>query len=239
MAVTPETAAAREVAPQLARLAPFTELVSEVDPVWLDTLRYAQDIEIPAGTVLLCRGQRCEGFLLPYSGTIRVQQASSSGREVVLYRVEPGDICILALTSLLDGVSYSADAVSESVVRGLNIPIDRFEQAVSGPPVFRRYVLTTMAKRLRTLSLLVEEVMFRRLDNRLACLLYQLFDKRDTASLNVTHQELATELGSTREVVSRLLKDIEQNTGSIALHRGRIDLISRDALGVFARDETV
>lgn len=220
---------------RLRRLAPFAELTAAPDAAWLDTLRRADEVVMPPETVMLCKGDACRGFLLPYRGSIRVQQASAEGREVVLYRVQPGEICILALTSLLDGVSYSAEAVSETEVHGLNIPLRHFERALAESDVFRRYVLATMARRLRGLAGMVEEVLFQRLDNRLACLLYQLFEQQRADSIDVTHQALAAELGTTREVVSRLLKDIEQRVGCIRLRRGRIDLLSRDELGAHAR----
>jgi CRP/FNR family transcriptional regulator len=220
---------------RLRRLAPFHSLAAGSDAAWLDALRRADEVVMPPETVMLCKGDTCRGFLLPYRGTIRVQQASKSGREVVLYRVHPGEICILALTSLLDGVSYTAEAVTDTEVHGLNIPLQQFERALADSNVFRRYVLTTMAKRLRDLAGMIEEVLFQRLDNRLACLLCQLFEQHGADTIEVTHQSLAAELGTTREVVSRLLKDIEQSLGCIRLQRGRIELLSRETLAAHAR----
>ena len=227
---------ASEQSIRIERLAVFPDLAADrADPAWLRTLQHASDVEVPAETVLMCRGDKCSGFLLPWRGTIRVQHTSEDGREAVLYRVEAGDICILALTSLLDGADYSAEAVTETCVKGVSIPLEHFNYALDHSPVFRNYVFGVMARRLRTLCSLVGQVMFRRLDNRMACLLYQLFSRSSAPVINMTHQELAHELGSSREVVSRLLKDLEKRVGCIALHRGRIELLSLEKLGHYAR----
>ena len=82
---------------------------------------------------------------------------------------------------------------------------------------------------------MVEEIAFRRLDNRLACTLYQLFDKDDSGTLKITHQDLAKELGTSREVMSRLLKEFEQSRGCIRLRRGAIELVSKDGLAEYAK----
>jgi len=220
---------------RLEHLSVFPDL-AKADAAWLQILENSMDIEVPGGTVLLCRTDRCDGFLLPWHGSIRVQQTSEDGREAVLYRVEPGDICILALTSLVDDVLYGAEAVTETAVKGVVIPIEQFKFGLDHSGVFRHYIFTVMARRLRDLCAILEKVMFHRLDNRMACLLYTLFNKAPGESIQVTHQELAQELGSTREVVSRVLKDLERNAGCIALHRGRIELLSLEKLGLLARN---
>ena len=132
-------------------------------------------------------------------------------------------------------MDYRAEAITETAIKGVNIPSEQFHYALDNSRAYRRYVFNIMAKRLRTLCELVEEVRFRRLDNRVACLLYQLFSKSTEQALEITHQDLAQELGSSREVVSRLLKDIEKKGDCIVLHRGRIELLSLDKLGQYAR----
>lgn len=184
---------------------------------------------------MLCKGDACQNFLLLSEGSLRVHEVSENGREILLYRVKPGDICVLALTSMVDGVPYGAEATTESPITGLSLSQEQFQAALAGSTGFRNFVLSTMARRLREVMGRVEEIAFRRLDSRLACTLYQLFDLEDSNRISVTHQELAKELGTSREVMSRLLKEFEQERSCIKLHRGAIELTSRETLAEYAK----
>lgn len=204
----------------------FPQVSDITDPVWFEVMREAKQVVIPARTMVIRKGAPCDGLLLLYKGTICVRQVSEKGREIVLYRIGPGDISILALASLVDGCQYPAEAIAETEVAGFSIPIPLFQKALDGSKDFRNYILSIMAKRLRELIMLVEDIAFERLDARLAQLLSKLFKEKDTSSLGITHEALAVELGTTREVISRLLKDIEKKKGCVKLHRGRIELVS-------------
>jgi CRP/FNR family transcriptional regulator len=216
----------RDLPQKLRWLAAFPQLVNITDPAWLDALGETQRVTIPAGTVLVRKGSPCQNFLLLYKGCVRVQRVSESGREMVLCRVGPGDISVLALMSLADGTTYPAEAIAETEVQGLCMGMPQFKKSLAGSESFRNFVLETMARRLREIFILVGDLAFQGLDNRLANRLRQLFEEGDTISLNITHEQLAMELGTTREVISRLLKEIEQKKGCIKLHRGRIELVS-------------
>lgn len=222
---------------KLTLLSSFTSLVGLDDPVWLQTVEAAESITAPQDMVMLCKGDPCQNFLLISEGSLRVHEVSENGREILLYRVKPGDICVLALTSMVDDVPYGAEAITETPVTGLSLSQEQFQTALAGSPGFRNFVLSTLARRLRDVMGLVEEIAFKRLDSRLACTLYQLFDQNDSGRLNVTHQELAKELGTSREVMSRLLKDFEKNRSCIKLHRGAIELTSRESLAKYAKGE--
>ena len=220
---------------KLRWLAPFPQLANITDPAWLDALGTTQRVTIPAGTVLVRKGSPCQSFLFLYKGYVRVQQISESGREIVLCRVGPGDISVLALMSLADGTTFPADAITETEVQGLCMGLPQFRKAVTGSEDFCNFVLETMARRLREVFLLAEDLAFQRLDVRLASTLCQLFEESNSTSLNITHEQLAIELGTTREVISRLLKDIEQKNACVKLHRGRIELVSPACLRQCAR----
>ncbi len=191
----------------------------------------AMAVELPAGTTIFAPGVAAESFLLVLAGTVRVQQVSPNGREIVLYRVTGGETCIMTTACLLADESYSADGIAETVVKAIAIPKAAFEEAISQSPGFRRLVFADYSRRISDLMHVVEEVAFERLDKRLA---QRLLNRAGTDGIiRVTHQDLATELGSAREVVGRLLKELERR-GWVVLARGAIELRDVDKLKVLA-----
>ncbi len=226
---------AEDLARKQSLLSQFPSLNELDDPVWNEIVSAAPDMTIPPDTVMLCKGDPCNSLMLISDGSVKVHEVSESGREIVLYRVDPGDLCVLSLTSLVDDVPYGAEAVTETPVTALVLTLEQFQQAMAGSAGFRNFVVSTLARRLQDVMALVEEIAFKRLDNRLACALYQLFDKNQSDTLKITHQDLARELGTSREVMSRLLKEFEQSRGCIRLNRGSIELVSRDVLAKSAK----
>lgn len=192
----------------------------------------ARLVSIPVGTVLFRDGMPCEAYVLVRSGAVRVQKVGASGREIVLYRVEAGQACLLSTTCLLAGVDYAAEAVAETDVEAVLVPAATFHALVARSESFRAFVFSTYANRLADLMLLIEEVAFGRIDMRLAGWLAT--HARDGA-IQATHQDIAVELGTAREVVSRQLKDFERR-GWVRLHRGRIVLDAPAALAALARE---
>lgn len=212
----------------------FPGLAAIQDEAWLDALRAAKEMVMPPGTVVIRRGDPCQNFLLVTRGTVRVYESSESGREIALYRTSGGDICILTLSNLLAGTNYAAEAVTENEVGVVMIPMPFFQNAMARSEAFRNFILATLARRLSDVMRVVEQVTFQRLDLRLACLLGQLFERNKSSTISMTHEELARELGTTRVVVSRLLKEFE-NMGCIRLGRGEIELLSPEALARLSR----
>lgn len=212
----------------------FPGLEEIKDVAWLEALHAAREIVIPPKTVVIRCGDRCQNFLLLTSGTVRVYESSESGREIALYRTHGGDICILTLSNLLAG-NYAAAAVTETEVRAVTIPMLSFQNAMAHSEAFRNFIMVTLARRLSDVMRVVEQVTFQRLDLRLACLLGQLFERNKSAFISMTHEELARELGTTRVVVSRMLKEFER-MGCIRLQRGQIELRSSEALERLSHD---
>ncbi|MFQ5643157.1 MAG: Crp/Fnr family transcriptional regulator [Thiogranum sp.] len=205
------------------------------DPVWNEILGRATSLCLQKGELLARSGDACKAFLILQEGSVRVRQISPEGREMLLYRLEPGELSVLAITSLMGAGSCPADVVAETDIRALSIPHTDFQYAMTRSPAFRDFVLATLAKRLHDTMLLVESVAFQPLDVRLAATLRKFFQLNDTDTISITHEALAMELGTTREVVSRMLKDFEQQKGCVKLHRGRIELVSPLCLGRCAR----
>jgi CRP/FNR family transcriptional regulator len=186
----------------------------------------------PAGSVLFDAKQPCRGFPLLLEGSVRVAQTAPSGREILLYRVEPGQGCILSGGCLLGHSDYSASGIAEQDVELLNIPPARFEELMLQYEPFRRFVFGMYGERLSEVMELVEEVAFRRLDARLA----QLLIRRGPV-VEDTHQRLADELGSVREIVSRLLRSFESR-GWVKLGRERVTVLDPKGLSDLARSAT-
>lgn len=183
-----------------------------------DTLAAAQWIDVPDGAVLFDEHQPCEGFPFVLDGAIRVTKHAPNGRELPLYRVTAGETCILSSSCLLGHTPYNARGVSEGPVRLMALPATRFDALLAEPP-FRDFVFRLFAERIAGLMQLVEEVAFRRLDQRLAAVLLG-----KGRVLRVTHQQLADELGSVREIVSRLLGGFADQ-GLVRLGREQVELL--------------
>ena len=195
--------------------------------------RSVRRVELPAGTHAFAIGAECQHYLLVARGRVRVQMLAESGREIVLYRVTGGDTCVLTTSCLISGEAYAAEAITETEVEAWLLPRTAFDELMGSEPTFRDFVLKTWASRLADLMLLVEEVAFRRVDVRLAHCLLERADVTGVVSL--THQELAAELGTAREVVSRQLKEFERR-GWLRAERGAVHLVERQAIAGLAAD---
>lgn len=187
-------------------------------------------VKAPAGTVLFSDGAACHAFVLLLEGSVRVQKVAETGREIVLYRVEPGQTCVLTTNCLLAEGIYGADGIAETPLQGYTVSPTLFQDLLARSAIFRRFVFSAYATRVSDLLLLIEEVAFGRIDQRLAHhLLARASDLPPNSPIMTTHQELAVELGSAREVISRQLKDFERR-GWLTLARGRIHLTNLSAL---------
>jgi len=193
-----------------------------------------QKMAMPAGTQIFREGEPCSSFMLLLEGCVRVYKNSDDGREITLYRVCPGEFCVLSLHSLMCNEGFSAEAIADSDLVGIAINAKDFQRAMDASPDLRNYLLKTLTQRLGETVQLVSEVTFYRLDLRLACLLGQLFERSDGKPLRVTHAKLARELGTAREMISRILKEFE-NQGCVILNRNEIRLVSSEGLSWFGR----
>ncbi|WP_170958867.1 Crp/Fnr family transcriptional regulator [Magnetospirillum sp. 15-1] len=182
---------------------------------------------LPAGTRVFGEGSPCQAYLILLSGEVRVQKVAESGREIVLYRVLAGETCIVTTACLMSGVDYDAEGIAESDVTAQILPESGFRELLGRSEAFRDFVFRAYGSRISSLLMLIDEVAFGRMDRRLAaCLLARA---KGAGVVTATHQDLAVELGSAREVVSRLLKEFERR-GWVALSRGCVALTDPAAL---------
>lgn len=188
-------------------------------------------VAIPVGTVLFRPGEACDRWLLVLSGSVRVTRTDRAGRTLLLYRVGPGETCILTTTGLIEGVAYDAEAVAETAVEALAVPGEAFLRLLAEEPRFRRFAFAAYARRIASLMALVEELAFDELGARLARRLLALAGTDGVIS--ATHERLAEDLATAREVVSRRLKAFERS-GFVRLARGRIAVTDRAGLAAAA-----
>jgi CRP/FNR family transcriptional regulator len=185
----------------------------------------ARIVEAPIGTIGYREGGACGAYVMRLAGQSRVYKMSSSGREILLYRVAAGETCVITTTCLLGNSNYPASTIVEKPIRDVIIPSSAFNQLMVDSKVFRTFVMTNYGALISDLIVLLDEVAFHSLDARLAKLLLEV----DTETINRTHQLIADELGTAREVVSRQLKRFEQK-GWVALGRGHIEISDRTKL---------
>ena len=206
--------------------------LAQVQPSLADLQSAIAPVSVPAGTVLVHENAPCQGFPLVLDGEIKVSRSSGDGRSLELYRVVPGELCLVSSACLFRTQPLSAHGVTTRPSTLLLIPPEVFNRWLE-TPAFRNEVLGLFAERMADLTGLIDAVAFQRLDQRLAAALLG----RGT-HLALTHQALADELGTVREIVSRLLRRFERE-GWVSLSRERIQIADSAALRAVAVGQPV
>lgn len=203
----------------------FPEFVQASEAGINSLMASAKLVELPAGQQIFYPGAVCEQYLLVLKGSVKAQIISEGGREMLLYRVGSGDSCVLTTSCLLSGDNYPAEGITESAVLAFAISSHAFYRCIEQSAFFREFVFKKFSARLSDVIALLEDVTFSAIDTRLSKAL--LAEKSDVITL--THQELATKLGSAREVISRHLKRFEAY-GWVSLNRGAVTILDANAL---------
>jgi CRP/FNR family transcriptional regulator len=187
----------------------------------------SQIVTVPEGTVIFAPGQTADNLWLLLEGSVKVQQKSETGREVFLYRVHAGESCVLTTACMLSFEDYSAEGTCETAVKAVAIPRKTFDDLIAKSPVFREFVFTAYSRRITDLFTLIDDIVFQRMDVRLAARLLELADAENT--VHATHAVLGTELGTAREVISRTLSEFHRR-GWIEQSRGEVHVTGKEAL---------
>ncbi|MGE5155324.1 MAG: Crp/Fnr family transcriptional regulator [Bdellovibrio bacteriovorus] len=187
----------------------------------------AQVVNLEAGQMVFHAGSPCRSYVLLLEGSVRVQLIGEGGREALLYRVQPGQSCILTTCCVLSDEDYPAEGCTEAPVSALAISKPAFDRALESAPAFRRFVFDNLGGRVAEVIARMEELTFRPVERRLAG--YLLARTSRGEALVATHQEIAAELGTAREVVSRHLKRLE-TAGLVSLGRGTVAVTDRSGL---------
>lgn len=185
------------------------------------------DVTVPAGQCIFRQGQPADHYLVVTAGTVKVFARSAEGREVVLYRVRQGEMCTLTTCCMLSRSPYPAEAVTESEGRARTISAAEFDRALNDAAEFREFVFRGFSGRLADIMERMERLALETVHTRLA---RDLLDRADGEGVvSMTHEELARDIGSAREVLSRHLKLLEQE-GHIRTGRGSIRILHPEAL---------
>ncbi len=190
--------------------------------------KYALRKKVEKGEILSVEGGSCGYIPLVERGIIRVFKIGSSGREVTLYRIGPGESCILTVSCALTNKEFPAVAKVEKEGEIFLIPSQIFKDWLERFAFWKRYVFELLSKRLLSILEKLDDISFRRMDGRVAEFLLNHLPENKRI-VRVTHQEIARELGSSREVISRILKELEKER-VITLHRGKIEILNPAAL---------
>jgi len=187
---------------------------------------YLDSVDIPAASLLLQEGDDCQMLLLVESGDIRVYRQAENGRTITFYHVSPGESCVLGINCLLREQDYPAQAVTDSPCRALTIPAAIFRQLFRDDPACQEFVMDLFSRRMSSLMLLVGEITFGQMEQRLARFIFETAEKHpgEFHPITLSHEQIALQLGTAREVVSRLLQQFSEE-GLIKLERLRISLL--------------
>jgi len=205
----------------------FPELAELEPEAKAELLGATQFNRLREGDIAYYQGQVCQNYVMCIEGQTRIFKTSESGREIMLYQVGPGETCVLTTSCLIAGNPFPAESTAQADVLLAALPATVFHRLMVSSPKFRHYVLRNYGDLLSSLIMLVDEVAFASLDLRLARKLLAETDARGVVSK--THQQLALDLGSVREVISRYLSEWER-MGWVRSSRGSIEVLDRAAL---------
>ena len=209
----------------------FAELAALPADAASDLVARSRVVRLPAATRVFEAGQRAQNMLLLLKGSVRVQQVSETGREVFLYRVHSGESCILTTACMLADEDYAAEGIAETDIEAVAIPRAVFDDLTSRSLAFRSFVFRAYSRRIADLFALIDDIVFQRIDVRLADRLLQL---AQDGVVHATHQALAVELGTAREVISRTLGEFHRRSW-VETARGEIRILNRAGLETLAR----
>jgi CRP/FNR family transcriptional regulator len=191
-------------------------------------LQAATLVRLEPGQHVCTQGDECAHLALVLNGTARIYKLGENGREITLYRIGRGESCILTASCILSQMPFPAFAVCEDPVEAVVIPSNQIREWLADSPLWRDYVFSLVAHRMADIISLVEEVVFRRMDQRIADYLVQHCPPSSNR-IEITHQLMASDLGTSREVVSRILKDFESKD-LIQVGRGFLEILDKNQL---------
>ncbi len=215
--------------PNSSLLAEHFPTMAQSEPLRTALRQKTQAVTLSPGEFICMEGTTCAHLALVLDGTARVYKSGAGGREITLYRVNPGESCILTTSCILSDRPFPAFAVAETALEARVVPAETVQQWMGMHPAWQQYVFDLFASRLDTVIATLEEVAFHQLDARLARLLLDAHAETGSDTIAATHEQIAADLGSAREVVSRLLKDLEHD-GLVELGRGRVTVTNQTDL---------
>ena len=190
-------------------------------------------IKAPAKTTICRTGDSCQNLIIIQSGLVRVSHIAPDGRSITLYHIGENESCLLTASCIMNHTTFPAIAETETAVTGYAIPAQKVQQWMQSEIQWQQYLFSLLSQRMASLIDLVNSLAFKQLDKRLETWLLQQSELENTLTLKTTHQFIADELASSREVISRLLKDLERQQ-LITLSRGYIQIHSLSLLSIYS-----
>jgi CRP/FNR family transcriptional regulator len=213
---------------QISEALPF--LQTSTPQLKRDFTDFAYYAKIPAGRQIFAEGDEVEGIALLISGVVRVYKLGLTGREITLYRFGEGESCVITANAILHHQDFPAIAIVEQDAEAVMIPAEIFSAWVRRYDPWREFIFNLFSHRLASVMEIVDEVAFQRMDRRVASF---LLDRSQVQQpIRITHQEIANEIGSSREVISRLLEDFAQRE-MVRLSRGEIEVLDFEGLKTY------
>jgi len=213
----------------------FPFLLDATEEIKFQVLNHTKVVTIPKGKIIFNEGDECTQMAFILSGTLRVYKTAENGREITLYRLRSGDSCILTASCIFSNTYFPAVAVAVNEVEAALIPSDIFRTWINRYEVWRNYTFNLLAQRFSEIMAVLEEVAFKRLDIRIARLILNLSENKQ-ADVKIKHKDIAMELGSSREVVSRILEQFASEN-ILVLKRGSIMVQDMNKLKLKIRQE--
>lgn len=217
----------KDMKEDMMKLLPFIELLSTSEKNLL--MEKAFETSYPAGKFLVESDSLCQNVYVVLEGLIRIYKLSEEGREITYYRVGSGETCLFTMGCILQHQPFDAAAKTEQPSRLLAIPAYVFESFMNNNPSFRNYMIRQLLETITDLMVLTEEVTFHSMNRRLAAFLLQESQLQKKHQLTITHEAISQDLGTAREVVSRMLKEFEKQD-LLRLSRGKIMIKDREKL---------
>jgi CRP/FNR family transcriptional regulator len=201
------------------------------EPLRHELETHGSQVQLAQGEMFVRHGERCDHYALVGQGRLRVFATNELGREITFYYVTPGDTCLLSAACLVSGAPLPASARADAPVVALLYTGDVFRRWLDEYPTVREHVLRQIATHMTDMMSLVTDVAFLSMDKRLASWLAGRFRETEAGepSIFATHEKIAAEIGTAREVVSRLLKEFERQ-GIVTLSRSQVTLRDAEAL---------
>jgi CRP/FNR family transcriptional regulator len=214
---------------RISKALPF--LQTATPQIIRDFTDFAYYAKIPAGRQIFAEGDEVDGIALLMSGVVRVYKLGQSGREITLYRFGAGESCVITANAILHQQDFPAIALIEQDAEAVMIPAEIFIDWVRRYDPWRDFVFNLVSERLANVMEIVDEVAFQRMDRRVASFLIERSQLQNP--IRITHQEIANEIGSSREVISRLLEDFAQRE-MVNLSRGEIKILDFEGLKAYS-----
>ena len=215
---------------EYSRLYPFWELLTEKQKSYIEQYCYQETYQ--KGMLIHRSKDSCKGLITVLSGQLRTFLMSDEGREVTLFRVNGGEVCVLSTTSLMDSIEYDVLIEPTEKTEVLILPTDCLNHILADNPHMELFLYKTAAERFSEVMWTIQQILFQHIDQRVAAFLWDEYVRSKELTLCLTHDEIARNIGSAREVVSKALKYLAEN-GLIELKRGKIVIIDIEKLKSF------